>query len=410
MKKSIGSLLLLSGVVVAALAAGESQRVSRSAPIDSALVGQVLHGEVRTHYETEFPEVFVYQDRILEAGHAVLQDDLEWLESLQIEEVLVLRRISEEETVPVGTGSLGRVLAQPIVLKAEADEIQKGRKITAAFAQRLREAELLTVDVSTERRSESGRVEMELVTWPLGPQAEVPVGLTLIGSTLREVLSIPVQLKTSSYVDESLLARLEASEVSEISVKIPKSWQFEEWADRYRFLLGIVLTALGVILRRAKPDSAALEQKETELAELAEQLVRLEGEVERWVRSAADLDAPALHQAISPLLSGPVYLIAEGRYAIRVAHGNRVFASVMDAFARGERKLNRAWSAAVDGHAVESRASLTAALPALREAREALPGTQPPTPVGFEHEGEDNPLPPDVPIASAEGHWSDDES
>ncbi len=75
----------------------------------------------------------------------------------------------------------------------------------------------------------------------------------------------------------------------------------------------------------------------------------------------------------------------------------------------GERKLNRAWSAAVDGHAEESRASLTAALPALREAREALPGTRPPAPSGFDTSAHESPLPPDVPLASGERHWSEEE-
>jgi hypothetical protein len=145
------------------------------------------------------------------------------------------------------------------------------------------------------------------------------------------------------------------------------------------------------------------------VARIAEALVGLEADVERLVLNNQDLDPKALHAGIDPLLGGSVYLIAEGRNVIRQAHGSKVFVAVMDAFARGERKLNRAWSAAVDGHAEESRNSLAAGLPAIREAREAMPGTHPPTPIGFESESLDVPLPPDVPLGGT-AHWADEES
>ena len=116
----------------------------------------------------------------------------------------------------------------------------------------------------------------------------------------------------------------------------------------------------------------------------------------------------AIHEELDKLLLGPVYTLAEGRNSIRSAHGMRVFTAVMDPFARGERKLNRAWSAAVDGYEDEARRSLRAALPAFREAREALPGTTPPRPTGFDGVETGMPLPPDVPIAPAESHWTDE--
>jgi hypothetical protein len=52
--------------------------------------------------------------------------------------------------------------------------------------------------------------------------------------------------------------------------------------------------------------------------------------------------------------------------------GVKPYAAFMDGYARAERSLNRAWSAAADGFREEARAQLAIADQALRQAREAL--------------------------------------
>ena len=404
MKKSFGSPLLVAGVIVAALAAGESQRISQSLAVGPELVGKTLHTAIGTHYETEFPDTLVFQDRTLAAGTVLTAEDQEWLSSIAVKEVLVLRRATTTETLPADEGAIGRVLAEPLTLTNEPEEIIAGRRLSAGFIERLKAAGMTNVTVDAENAELRQR---KILDWPLEEGAETPEGFEFMNSKLAQTVTLPVQLKTSSYVDAALLERLKASNVEQVSVKIPKQWSLEAWGDRYAFLIGVLIIAAGALLKRSKTSGAAAEEELEEVGRISEALVSLEGDLEALLLRSKDLDPKALHAQIDPLLTGDVYTIAEGRYSIKQAHGGKVFAAVMDAFARGERKLNRAWSAAVDGHAEESRASLAAGLPALREAREAMPGTRPPVPAGFAPD-DDMPLPPDVPLTGA-GHWTDED-
>ena len=409
MKKSFGNLLLVTGVIVASLAAGESQRISESMEIGPTLVGKTLHTAVSSKYEGEHPEILVYQDRTLEAGTILTAEDLAWLESIGEQrdhaEVLVLRRAMNKEVLAADENAVGRVLSDPIILTNEPEEVPAGRRLSAGFVDRLKAAGKTTVKIDANNEELKQR---KILDWPLEEGAETLEGFALLDSKLAEPVTLPIQLKTSSYVDPVMLERLQASEVSEVSVKIPKQWSLEAWQSRFEFLMGVVVIALGVLMKRSKSSGAAVEEEMEEVSRISDALVSLEGKLEELVLGSGELDPKALHAQIDPLLTGPVYTIAEGRDSIKQAHGGKIFSAVMDAFARGERKLNRAWSAAVDGHAEESRASLAAGLPAVREAREAMPGTLPPSPAGFAAVDPEMPLPPDVPLTGA-GHWADED-
>lgn len=408
MKKTLGNLLLIAGVIVSSLAAGESQRVSRAAPVDGDLVGEVLHTPVTSSLEEQQPELRVLLDRTLASGHELVAEDVDWLASCGVDEVLILRRARDSQTLPVDEGAVGKVLAEPVVLGQEVDQIPAGRLITADFVERIEQAGLSEVAVNVALPDGQGGLRREELRWSFAEGAENPEEVELVGNKLSEAISLPVQLRQASYVDAEVLERLRASQVEEISVKIPRSWTWQSWGSRWVFVIGIAITVLGVLLKRARPDAQELEAGALEVARLGELLSELEGAVELLAGRIEKLDAEAIHHEVDPLLLGPVYAIANGRESIRGAHGGRVFAAVMDAFARGERKLNRAWSAAVDGHAPEARVSLMAALPALREAREALPGTQAPRPAGFDSAERGAPLPPDVPLAGGRDPWDDE--
>lgn len=404
MKKTIGNLLLIAGVIVSSLAAGESQRVSRAAPVDADLVGQALHRPISSNFEELDPGALVLLDRTLESGHVLVAEDVEWLRELGLEEVLILRRALDAETVGL-EAAVGRVLAEPVVLADEHEKIPPGRLFTAEFVERLEGSELTEIAINAAVADEEGKTRRQELVWSFEEGAENPEGVELVGNNLREEISLPVQLRPASYVDEKVVERLRASGITELAVKIPRTWTWLGWGSRWVFAIGIGITVLGVLLKRARPDAEELEAGAMQVARLGELLSELEGSVERLAGRVEKLDAETIHHEVDPLLVGPVYAIANGRESIRGAHGGRVFAAVMDAFARGERKLNRAWSAAVDGHAPEARVSVVAALPALREAREALPGTRPPGPRGFDIEDSDMPLPPDVPLAGGSDPW-----
>jgi hypothetical protein len=409
MKKSFGNLLLIIGVIVAALAAGESQRISRSMELGPELIGKTLHTEISSKYEELHPDELIFQDRVIEAGTVLTAEHILWLASIDEQrenaEVLVLRRATNKEVLAADEGAVGRVLSDPITLTNEPEEIPAGRRLSAGFVERLKAAGKTIVKIDSNNEELKQR---KILDWPLEEGAETPDGFALLDSKLAEPVTLPVQLKTSSYVDPNLLERLKTSEVTEVSVKIPKEWSLEGWGSRFTFLLGVVVIGLGVLLKRSKASGAAVEEELEEVSRISEALVSLEGQLEELVMGSGELDPKELHLKIDPLLTGPVYTIAEGRNSIKQAHGGKIFGAVMDAFSRGERKLNRAWSAAVDGHAEESRASLAAGLPALREAREAMPGTLPPSPAGFASVDPEMPLPPDVPLTGA-GHWTDED-
>ncbi len=68
-----------------------------------------------------------------------------------------------------------------------------------------------------------------------------------------------------------------------------------------------------------------------------------------------------IHQALDKLVDGALFDFAEAREGLLALHGFGGFAKVVGEFSRGERAVNRGWSAAVDGYPHEARASVTRA-------------------------------------------------
>lgn len=81
-----------------------------------------------------------------------------------------------------------------------------------------------------------------------------------------------------------------------------------------------------------------------------------------------------VHGRIDLELAAPLAEFAEARESIMHGVGLAEYAAVMDPFARGERFVNRAWSASADGYVDEVWASLRTAEAELRRADELLRG------------------------------------
>ena len=405
MKKQLADLLLVSGVIVASLAAGESRRVSRIAPVDDSLVGSVLHGAVSSHLLERAPTSYVLEDRTLPAGTELAAADVAWLSSLGLEEVSILRQPQSSEALPVAGGAAeGRVLASSLILLAEEETARAGRILDASFLERLAAAQLESVALSFAPAAEAGASEApprESVEWNFKDPTANPGALDPVGMRLEQEVLLPLRLKPATFLDAPTLARIQASGYEEVTVKIPRAFAWDQWGWRWVFVAGALLTLAGVVLKRSRASGHEVEEKATQVALLVGELIELEESVSELVPRLEVLDADGLHAAVDPLLIGPAYRFAEGREAVRTAHGMGTYIAVMDAFARAERKLNRAWSAAVDGYAAEARTSLAAALLPLREAREALPGTfRPRAAGGGQLLDESGTLrrPPDVPL------------
>ncbi|MCB9915175.1 MAG: hypothetical protein H6828_08505 [Planctomycetes bacterium] len=395
MKKLLADLLLVAGVVVATLSAAESRRVSKVVPLSGDLSGEVLHQPVSSALREQHPDVYVYADRTLAPGTPLDADAVAWLRGLGLTSVSVLRQPRASETLPVaGDAALGRVLAEPVILTAEPEAASAGRLIDEGFVARLEASELDVVRISVATTDGKGRRE---VHWDLRDASKNPSDCELVGAKLALPVTVPVRLKRGSYLDEETLARLAQSGYADVDVKIPLHFDWRRWELRWVFAFGVALTLAGVLLKRGKQSAAEVEAGAQHVGALRGELVGVRDTLAKLLPRLDHLDAAQLHEAVDPLVAGPLYRFAEGREAIRTAHGTRTYLAVMDAFARAERKVNRAWSAAVDGYPEEARDSLRAALPPLEEACAALPGSAAPPGEGLLTPDGALRVPPDVP-------------
>lgn len=116
-------------------------------------------------------------------------------------------------------------------------------------------------------------------------------------------------------------------------------------------LLGVVGAALARRTRRRQSRAAAtLHGNRQELGERLERIVTNARQLDREKASLHPLD---VHPRIDALFRGDLEAFAAMRATIAHLHGLHAYAAVMNEFAAGERYLNRAWSASVDGYVDE---------------------------------------------------------
>jgi len=115
------------------------------------------------------------------------------------------------------------------------------------------------------------------------------------------------------------------------------------------------ISALGVFLIRSSDSGAAteVEKVDTDLNILESSLQRVLNNLAQMIGQKDDIFVYDVHGKIDADLSGDMYDFAEARESIMHGIGMHEYAMVMDNFARGERSLNRAWSASADGYVDE---------------------------------------------------------
>ncbi|MDP6763857.1 MAG: hypothetical protein QF903_00350 [Planctomycetota bacterium] len=354
MMAKLGNLLLVLGTVVGALAAADSVKAYRR--VDLAAAGD-LSGEYLFH------DVSAEDGALLGAADAPLTAELvATLVAAGVESVRVRRPARPFEPVAPGAAE-GRVLFAPVRLAGRTERIGSGRILTPHLVARARAA---GIDSLVLR----GGAPLDLTRKPLDLPAM---------ARLDEGIELPLEVGAGTYLDEERLAELTAEGIGTVDVKVPSSWNFADWTQRYSFLAAVLATLAGVaLLRRASRadlavpsggDAAATAQGEDPRAVLE----RLVEETEALAGEVASMDATSLHAAVDALLAGPLYTLIEGRDVLRSRHGVRAAVAFMAPLAGAERQLNRAWSAAVDGAVEESRDCVGRALAPLREARAAYP-------------------------------------
>ena len=334
MNPRIPDLLLVLATATAALSAASARRPWREVPV---------HPGIDTEEYLAFdlalaPTIEASRGRRLDA------DLTTQLDKLGIHTVRI--RVPAQPVVEVSLDdALGEVLAAPVVLHGETETLRAGRLVGEAL---------------TARALEAG------VVLPTSGQGD--------NTRLSETVDLPARLRTSTFLDDATMTRLREAGISTVAVKRVAPFTWAHWAGRWAFLLSVCVMLVAVLLKRAAraapaegaDESADLETLRRELADLA-------AGAQELADRADSLEAADIHAGLDPLIDGPAYAFVEGRETLQQSAGMAGYALVMDPFSRGERQLARAWSASVDGHAEEARASLKRAAPLLLAATDAFP-------------------------------------
>ena len=142
------------------------------------------------------------------------------------------------------------------------------------------------------------------------------------------------------------------------------------------FVPAIVVAAVGVTLARLSAQRAARsEERLSGNVRLLEQsLDNVVARIGELCEKKDQLDVYRVHEQIDKLFPSSLSAFVEARESLIHVYDLQAYADVMNAFAAGERYLNRVWSCSVDGYVDElneyldrSREQFTAALAELRE-------------------------------------------
>jgi len=140
---------------------------------------------------------------------------------------------------------------------------------------------------------------------------------------------------------------------------------------------GLFLMALGVVVRREGSRRAAvLRGKEGGPRRSLEAAERIAASTANLHQTGAEMGGPALREALRTILEPSRTEFHDHSQAILDGYGVLVWSEVVGNFARGERWLHRAESAAADGDDAEARDAVATSLPwfqdCARQLREAL--------------------------------------
>lgn len=389
MKSQISNWLLVIGVIVGALAAAGSKKAYRWVELDPLvdLSGEVLY-ETIEHRRVEGEKPLT----IAERGAALDATTLTLLTNSNIERVRVRHPARDAETVAIADAE-GRVLADSVVIDGEMEELRKGRYVTADLIRRARDAGFESIEV--KQRSEDAGDARSLLTmdppmparegdprderyWKRDEDTRSWVALSgpnaeLKGLVLAQTIELPRRVKADAFLDANRLALLKRQGLQEVDVRVRVPFQWDGWTQRWYFLIAIGIIGAAIALKRSSRDAVSVGSGETPAAAVHAALMTLFDESTKLAESVPRMSVDEIHRAIDPIHSGSLYRILEGKDSVQAALGLAGYAHVFGPLASGERMLNRAWSAAVDGYVDEARDCAQKAAPHFAEALSAWP-------------------------------------
>ena len=349
MKKTIGKLLLTIGTVIGGIAAAGSEKASRTVDLSSAeaFAGEYLFDETEG----------------VAGGTELTAETVATLRSKGLDAVSVSTPPRDQETLGAADELEGRVLASDVALGTETQDVAVGRTVSDALLANIVASGIASVKVEGD----------------VGPETRQATDAALVGRKLAEAIQVqePVTLKSGRFIDAEVAEKLGTAGIAEVPVKITKEFRFDRWEHRWWFLIGVGIMAAGVALMRAdKPVISEDPAGGTGLpgpAALKAMVEKLTSAVEELSGRVDSMNGEEIRGALDPLFDQYGQPFVEGREVITSTYGGAVFAQIMGPFASAERRLNRSWSAAVDGYLEESQEQLKAAVPYLREASGAFP-------------------------------------
>lgn len=236
------------------------------------------------------------------------------------------------------------------------------------------------LDVSSIEELKAAGVETVLVRVP--PRDTESVSATdpeaTVGRSLSEALTVSedVTIPAGKFIDEKVAAQIAGSGVERVDVNVVREFSFDDWDGKALFLAGILAMVAGITVKRTARIEVADEADGSGASGPAQMRQRLED----MSRAVADLaaraetmDAEAIHGELTPLFSEYGQPFVDDRHVLTAAWGAGRYAAILGPFSSAERRLNRAWSAAVDGALEEARLQLAAAVPYLEESLAAFP-------------------------------------
>ena len=140
------------------------------------------------------------------------------------------------------------------------------------------------------------------------------------------------------------------------------------------FAAGLLLLIAGAVIGRVAIRRDAAADGEGDGADFVAGLERLAAGIDecRNAADAADAEPAAIRHEIERLQQDILEPMIEARASLQRHFGLAGYAAVLGPMSGAERLLNRAWSALVDGHMAEGRASLGGALAEAEAAGDAL--------------------------------------
>jgi len=144
-----------------------------------------------------------------------------------------------------------------------------------------------------------------------------------------------------------------------------------EWVP---FGLCAAIGVVGVVLIRRSANAGATDtvKVSADLATLESRLASVNERLGVMIEGKASIDVYDVRHKIDDELAVALEEFAEARESMVHGLGMETYAAVMDRFARGERFVNRAWSASADGYIDEVWNSLDTAIENLRMADDTL--------------------------------------